>query len=117
MKAKEPAETLHHDVLTRQRNLVYPDTICNEAEGYRHLLSAPRLRRLERLGALIVGLLYSLLGMGVAFASFLLPRLVAGFVDSRLVGAITIPLALAMVGIGLVFAVFGMRLVKRAIGS
>jgi hypothetical protein len=115
MKAEEPSEALHHDAFARQRNLVYPDTVCNEAAGYRYLLSASKLRRVERLGALIVGLLYSLLGAGVAFASFLLPRLVAGFADSRIVGAMTIPLALVMFGIGFVFAMLGLRLMKRAI--
>lgn len=66
---------------------------------------------------MIVGLLYCLLGIGVALASFLLRRLVAGFAESRMAGATTIPLALVMVGIGLVFAVLGFRLVKRSAAS
>ena len=91
MKPKEPSESLQSDAVSRQRNLVYPDTVLNEAEGYRRLLSTPKLRRVERLGALIVGLLYCLLGMGVALASLLLPRLVAGFRSRELPARLPFP--------------------------
>ena len=117
MKNKEPAESLHQDVLTRQRNVVYPDTIRNEAEGYRYLLSAPKLRRVQRIGAFIVGLLFALFGTAIVLTSFLLPRLVASEGNSRIGGVATIPLALVMVGTGLVFAALGLRLAKRTLRS
>ncbi len=117
MKTKHPSESLGDDAFARQRNVVYPDTVRNEAEGYRYLLSVAKLRRVQRFGAFIVGLLYALFGMSVALASFFLPRLVADGANSRIVGTAAIPLGLVMVGVGLVLAVLGVKLVKRAIAS
>jgi len=107
---------LQHDTLSRQRNIVFPDTVRNEAEGYRHLLSAPKLSTVERVGAFIEGLFGLVLGLGLGIASFFMPRMVANEVDSRTFGAVMIVPALLMMGVALVFAVLGFRLLKRSIG-
>jgi hypothetical protein len=91
MKTEESSDKLQDEAVLRQRNLIYPDTVRNEAEGYRHLLSTRSLSRVERSGSFIIGLLFAALGVGVAFASLVMPRIVGTGYDSRILGVAMIP--------------------------
>jgi hypothetical protein len=115
MKPEERSDRLHDEAMLRQRNLVYPDTIRNESEGYRHLLSTRRMSPVERSGSFIIGVLFAALGIAITFASFVLPRIAGTGSDSRIFGVAMIPFALVMTGVGVVIAALGIRLLKRAL--
>lgn len=65
MKSEESSDRLQDEAALRQRNLIYPDTIRNEAEGYRRLLSTRGLSRVERSGSFIIDCFSPRLALGL----------------------------------------------------
>ncbi len=115
MKQNLHSESVREDALLRQSNTVFPDTVLNEARGYRYFLSAPMMTKVQRVGGILVGAVNCLLGIGLVVCSIVAPRMIAEMVNSGWFGIAIIPLMLAFSVLGIVFAVFGFRMVVRAV--
>jgi hypothetical protein len=54
------------DVINRQRNIVFPDTVLNEARFYRHIIRFKMsLNPVQRVGVLALGALAMVLGLSL----------------------------------------------------
>jgi protein-S-isoprenylcysteine O-methyltransferase Ste14 len=111
----EPSERFNQQVWSSQRNVVFPDTVRNEFRGYDRLLHGPRLKRYQKIGALLLAPIFLLMGVGMVASSIFFPRIAAEEVSSTWFGAAMIPLGLVLACVGLAFAIFGFRLLKRAL--
>ncbi len=110
----QPGERLNQQSWSSQRNVVFPDTASNEFRGYDRLLHGPRLKTYQKIGVVLIGPVFLLMGIALIGSSILVPRLAADEVNSTLFGASMIPFALVMSCAGVAFAVFGIKLLKRA---
>jgi hypothetical protein len=54
------------DIVNRQRNIVFPDTMLNEGRFYRNLASAKRLSPAQKIGCAVMSLVIIAGGAGLA---------------------------------------------------
>ncbi len=110
MKGREQWE---QDVRDRQRNVVFPDTVQNEARFYRKVISGDgNLTLVQRIGSLLLGSVFlTLAGVQIwtAVYSGRMLRDLGNSVFSALVAGLGI--ALVMGAIGLAIGYFGWKLV------
>jgi hypothetical protein len=109
---EERRQRWEQDIRNRQRNIVFPDTLLNEARGFRNVLSgSTRLTVVHRFCLIVLGVPSCIGGAFVLRTEIDALRSLEGWLPT------TIGIALGMLGglVSLLSFYLGLRLVIRAV--
>jgi len=109
---EERRQRWEQDIRNRQRNIVFPDTLLNEARGFRNVLSGnARLTLIHRFCLIVLGVPSCIGGAFLIRTEIDALRSLEGWM------AITIGIAIAMIGglIPLISFYLGLRMLIRAV--
>jgi len=105
MTTDKKLQAWERDITNRQRNIVFPDTVLNEARFYRHIVRHKmKLNMVQRAGVFIVSAIW----MGGGFFLLVESILAARDHGDWRTGLITLMSALPMMIFGLIVAYSGL---------